>query len=121
MWPGQLTGGGARNNLSKEPKRGSATAFESGKGRQMSHLRFTGFSAELFRFLAALSRNNDRQWFAEHRRDYQNHVLSPIKSFTLDLGPSIRLVNEEFETSPRVGHTITRINNDSRFQKSRSP
>ena len=87
----------------------------------MNQPRFSGFSARLFQFLSDLDQHNDREWFDEHRREYRSDVLAPVKSFTADLGPMIRMVNDEFETEPRVGRTISRINNDLRFHKNRLP
>src|ERR1051325_2256084 len=87
----------------------------------MSHLRFSGFSAVLFQSLSALPDNTRRECFAAHRRQYQSAVLAPVKAFVADLGPIIHLLNEAFDTEPRVGRTISRINNDLRFHRSRPP
>ena len=87
----------------------------------MDHVRFSGFSAGLFQFLSALAENNTREWFDEQRRHYQSEVLAPVKSFVADLGPIIHMLNEAFDTEPRVGRTISRINNDLRFHRNRPP
>ena len=87
----------------------------------MSHVRFSGFSAGLFQFLSALAENNSREWFDAHRDEYQSEVLTPVKSFVADLGPIIHMLNEAFDTEPRVGRTISRINNDLRFHRNRPP
>lgn len=85
----------------------------------MNHVRFTGFPARLFEFFAALAENNRKAWFDQHRHEYQTAVLGTVKSFVADLGPLFRMLNDEFETEPRVGRTISRINNDMRFHKTR--
>jgi uncharacterized protein (TIGR02453 family) len=87
----------------------------------MNHGHFSGFPAGLFQFFSALAENNSREWFDAHRCQYQSEVLAPIKSFVTDLGPIIHLLNEAFETAPRVGRTISRINNDLRFHRNRPP
>jgi uncharacterized protein (TIGR02453 family) len=87
----------------------------------MNRGRFEGFSAELFRFLSGLAENNNKIWFDEHRREYETAVLGPIKAFVAELGPIIRMLNEEIETEPRVGRTLSRISNDMRFHKNRPP
>lgn len=87
----------------------------------MDRVRFEGFSANLFRFLTELASNNRKEWFDEHRREYEAEVLSPIKSFVTDIAPIVRMLNPEFETEARVGRTISRINNDLRFHKDRPP
>jgi uncharacterized protein (TIGR02453 family) len=85
----------------------------------MNRVRFQGFSEGLFRFLAGLAENNNKQWFDEHRPEYETEVLGPIKAFVGELGPIVHMLNEEIETEPRVGRTISRINNDVRFHKNR--
>jgi hypothetical protein len=87
----------------------------------MNSVRFEGFSAGLFRFLSGLAENNNKPWFDEHRREYETEVLGPIKAFVAELGPIMHMLNEDLETEPRVGRTISRINNDIRFHKNRAP
>jgi uncharacterized protein (TIGR02453 family) len=87
----------------------------------MNRVRFEGFSAGLFRFLSGLAENNNKPWFDEHRREYEAEVLGPVKAFVAELGPIIHMLNEEIETEPRVGRTISRISNDMRFHKNRPP
>jgi uncharacterized protein (TIGR02453 family) len=87
----------------------------------MSRKRFAGFSPELFQFLRGLAANNNKAWFDENRSRYQIEVLDLVKSFVTDFGQIMHLLNAEFETEPRVGRTISRINNDMRFHKNRPP
>ena len=89
--------------------------------RSMDRVRFEGFSPGLFRFLSGLVENNNKQWFDEHRAEYQAEVLSPIKAFTAELSPILHMLNEDIETEARVGRTISRISNDIRFHKNRPP
>jgi len=87
----------------------------------MNRVRFNGFSAKLFQFLAGLGENNNKPWFDEHRREYEAEVLGPVKAFVAELGPILHMLNEDIETEPRVGRTISRISNDMRFHKNRPP
>ena len=87
----------------------------------MSRVGFRGFSAGLFRFFGELAENNNKDWFDHRRRQYETDVLSVIKSFVVDLGPILRMLNDGLETEPRVGRTISRISNDMRFHKNRPP
>lgn len=87
----------------------------------MNSGRFEGFSTDLFQFLSGLAENNNKPWFDVHRRQYEAEVLGPIKAFVAELGPIIHMLNEEIETEPRVGRTISRISNDMRFHKNRPP
>jgi len=86
----------------------------------MSH-GFEGFSTMLFQFLSGLAENNNKPWFDEHRKEYETYVLGPVKAFVAELGPILRMLNEEIEIEPRVGRTISRISNDMRFHKNRPP
>jgi len=87
----------------------------------MNPLRFEGFSAGLFQFLSGLGENNSKDWFDQHRGDYEMQVLGTMKAYVSELGPIMRMLNEDFEIEPRVGRTISRINNDIRFHKDRPP
>lgn len=87
----------------------------------MNRVRFEGFSAGSFQFFSELVDNNSKEWFDEHRREYETVVLAPVKSFVTELGPILRILNEGLETEARVGRTISRINNDMRFHKDRPP
>ena len=81
--------------------------------------RFVGFSQSLFDFLGRLAANNSREWFADHRDLYREVLLDPVKAFVADFGPIVHMLNQELESEPKVGRTISRINNDVRFHKNR--
>ncbi|HLG16839.1 MAG TPA: DUF2461 family protein [Blastocatellia bacterium] len=85
----------------------------------MGNVRFEGFSPELFDFLRGLSENNNKDWFDQQRRRYETEVLAVTKAFVTELGPFVGMLNQELETEPRVGKTVSRINNDIRFHKDR--
>ena len=85
----------------------------------MSRQRFEGFSSSLFQFFQELAAHNNKAWFDENRRLYQTEVLDSVKSLVADFGIILRMLNEELDSEPRVGRTISRINNDIRFHKNR--
>jgi hypothetical protein len=87
----------------------------------MGRIRFDGFSGGLFRFLRNLAENNSKEWFDEHRREYEASLLVPAKAFVAEMGPTLQMLNRELETEPRVGRTLSRINNDVRFNRNRLP
>jgi len=87
----------------------------------MKEVRFKGFPAGLFGFLSALPQNNNKEWFDLHREKYHAEVLGPIKAFVTEIGPLLKMLNEQFETEPMVGRTISRINNNLRFNRARPP
>jgi hypothetical protein len=43
------------------------------------------FSTATFRFLRALDRNNNREWFHTHKDDYERHVREPFIQLLTDL------------------------------------
>jgi uncharacterized protein (TIGR02453 family) len=87
----------------------------------MKESRFTGFSSDMFGFLRDLEQNNNREWFDDNRRLYETSVLGAAKSFVSEIGPILAMLNQGFETEPRVGRTISRISNDMRFNRHRPP
>jgi uncharacterized protein (TIGR02453 family) len=87
----------------------------------MTRVRFEGFRPALFQFLSELAQNNNKPWFDEHRQEYEAELLGPVKAFVTELGPILHMLNENLETEPKVGRTISRINNDTRFHKNRPP
>lgn len=66
----------------------------------------------MFNFLRDLAQNNNKEWFDTNRRLYESEVLGAAKSFVSEIGPILAMLNQEFETEPRVGRTISRISND---------
>lgn len=85
----------------------------------MDRVGFQGFSPGLFRFLRGLTSNNNKEWFDKHRREYDNHVLGPVKAFVRGIGPTLHMLNPSLEIEPRVGRTLSRISINGRFNKNR--
>ena len=54
------------------------------------------------RFLGALRRNNRKQWFDEHRSDYEEQLLEPAKEFVIDLGAKLRTLRPKLQVDPRT-------------------
>ncbi len=80
-------------------------------------MAFEGFPAEALVFLANLARNNDREWFHEHRDEYDRLLLEPARDFVEAMGDQL----PEAHADPRVGRSIMRINRDTRFSKHKRP
>ena len=43
------------------------------------------FTPATFRFLRALARNNQREWFQAHKDDYERHVREPFLQLITDM------------------------------------
>jgi len=81
-------------------------------------MAFAGFSPELLTFLAELGRNNRRDWFQEHRDEYESLLLEPARDFVEAMGERL---GPELHADPRVGGSIFRINRDTRFSRDKRP
>lgn len=78
---------------------------------------FEGFHPEGFKYLKGLERNNNAQWFSDHRDEYENHLVIPSKSFITSIAPFFNQLNPGIRTEPKFNQTIMRISNDMRFSK----
>lgn len=81
--------------------------------------RFEGFSAEAFRFLADLKRNNRRDWFLERKSTYLREVRDPMEHFVEAIGARLEGFAPEFVANPRT--SVYRIYRDTRFSADKSP
>ena len=80
------------------------------------------FSAELFRFLRELAKNNSRDWFQSNRERYETALREPCLRFVSDAGPLLRGISRELVADPRpVGGSLFRIHRDTRFSRDKSP
>jgi uncharacterized protein (TIGR02453 family) len=83
--------------------------------------KFSGFSPDAFQFLRNLPNNNHKEWFELHKADYHDHVLKPLQALVAGLGPLMMSIDPDFEVTPAISKTISRIYRDTRFSKDKSP
>lgn len=82
----------------------------------------TYFNDKTFKFLRALARNNNREWFHAHKADYETHVRGPFKILLTDLQPDLASVSEYYRAEPKtVGGSLFRIQRDTRFANDKAP
>ncbi len=80
------------------------------------------FAAETFAFLEELAENNNRQWFQDNKKRYEQHVKDPAIRFIIDSQPLLREISPHFVADPRpVGGSLFRIYQDTRFSKDKRP
>src|SRR3970282_1259516 len=84
-------------------------------------MSFSGFSKDTARFLAGLSRNNDKAWFDAHRTDYEAHFVEAAKRFVEALAPRLKRIDSSLQAIPKVNGSILRIHRDIRFSKDKTP
>ena len=80
-----------------------------------------GFSKESYEFLFLLSANNEKSYFEERRKEYEEVILKPLKALAQELAPFMLSVDPAFDVRPVMGATISRIYRDTRFSKDKSP
>ena len=74
-------------------------------------------TTESFKFMAELWANNNKAWFEENRKRYDQHVRLPMKAMVKDLTEPVMTILPEFFGKPKV----SRINNDIRFTPNKPP
>jgi len=78
---------------------------------------FQGFSPETFEFLWGIRFNNEKPWFEAHKKEYQDHLLIPMRELCADVQ---REMAERFPKVPLNQH-ISRIYRDARRLFGRGP
>lgn len=80
------------------------------------------FTKKTFSFLVALAENNNRDWFAEHRQEYEDVVRQPSLDFISDMSHEMPAISRHFlAQSKKVGGSLRRVYRDTRFSKDKTP
>jgi uncharacterized protein (TIGR02453 family) len=80
------------------------------------------FTPATFKFLRALARNNERDWFQAHKPQYEEHVKEPSLRLVADLAQPLRKLSPQLVADPRpIGGSLFRIYRDTRFSKNKAP
>ena len=77
----------------------------------------TPFSQKTLDFLFENRLNDSREWFSDHKKEYQALVIQPLRQLVMDLSPTMLELDPEFTTEPKVDKTICRIWRDTRYSK----
>lgn len=77
------------------------------------------FTEEFVAYLKGLTRNNTRDWFHEHKREYENHVKRPFNDFVTEIIDRVSLIDSAVEIRPK--DAVFRIVRDIRFSKDKTP
>jgi len=88
------------------------------KARVTNSAEFAGFPVETIRFLRALKRNNDRDWFMAHKDQYESFIKAPSLSLIEALKPGLKKITPLVVASPRC---LGRIYRDTRFSEDKRP
>jgi len=80
------------------------------------------FTQQSFDFLTALSNNNNREWFSDHKQLYEDVVRSPALEFIADMSDELVTISPHFLAVRRkVGGSLMRVHRDVRFAKDKRP
>jgi len=80
------------------------------------------FTPDLFRFLARLKRNNNREWFQAHKPEYESHAHQPAIQFITDFAGPLSGISPYLVSDPRSTRgSLFRIYRDTRFATDKRP
>jgi uncharacterized protein (TIGR02453 family) len=80
---------------------------------------FDGYPKEGITFLKQLKKNNNREWFAKHKQEYEDFVKLPMQSLVAELNPMMKSFASDFVIDPK--RSLFRIYRDTRFSKNKTP
>ncbi len=83
--------------------------------------KFPGFPKRTVTFLRELAKNNDRDWFAAHKAEYEAAIMEPARAFVLAMGERLRHLSPGIKFDPRANGSLFRIYRDVRFSADKSP
>ena len=84
--------------------------------------QFEGFPNGCIPFLKQLARNNNREWFNEHKQRYEDNVRSPAMTFIAAMAPQLPSLSAHFRAIPKkVGGSLMRVYRDTRFAGDKTP
>jgi len=81
---------------------------------------FNGFCPQSLTFLSQVRQENSKEWFDEHRADYERALLTPFRALVTDLGTSMLMIDDMLEIRPAIGKTLSRIHRDTRFSNDKT-
>ena len=85
-------------------------------------MTFNGFSIKAIEFLADLRANNEREWFQEHKSDYERWVREPALDFITAFSKPLSKFAPSFVAIPKkVGGSLMRPYRDIRFSRDKTP
>ncbi|MHB1616019.1 MAG: DUF2461 domain-containing protein [Metallibacterium sp.] len=80
------------------------------------------FTPDAFKFLRALARHNERDWFKAHQDTYEQAVREPFLALITALQAPLAQISPHFRADPRkLGGSLFRIQRDTRFSGDKQP
>ncbi|MEW8624135.1 MAG: DUF2461 domain-containing protein [Candidatus Thiodiazotropha sp.] len=83
---------------------------------------FSGFPKQTLPFLQRLARNNQREWFNDHKQDYETYVRKPAFALIEEMAPKLKSLSNHFHAiAKKSGGSLMRVYRDTRFSKDKTP
>ncbi len=80
------------------------------------------FTPKFLAFFKSLAKNNNREWFNEHKSEYLQSVVQPMCLFIEQMAPRLKRISPHFIADSRPhGGSMFRIYRDVRYAKDKSP
>ena len=80
---------------------------------------FTQFTPKAFTFLRGIAKNNRKEWFEEHRADFEREIKRPLALLVEEVDVHLATIAPEIVGSPKK--SVFRIHRDVRFSKNKAP
>ena len=88
----------------------------------MAANRYAIFKPASIKFLRELKKNNNRDWFNEHKPRYEDDVLDVALNFIQSMHDPLQEFAPHFTAIPkRMGGSLMRVYRDTRFSKNKTP
>jgi uncharacterized protein (TIGR02453 family) len=80
---------------------------------------FSGFTQDMIDFMLEIRFNNNKEFMAAHRREYEQKMRAPHHALIEALAPHMLLIDPQMEVRP--AKALSRVFRDTRFSKDKAP
>lgn len=77
-------------------------------------MEFQGFSEKALPFLESIRQNNSKEWFENHKTEYETLILNPSRLFVEEMGEHLMALEPTVNFSPKINQSLFRIYRDTR-------
>ncbi len=77
-------------------------------------MEFKGFSKKALPFLKKIRQNNNKEWFAAHKSEYEEYILNPSRAFVVEMGEHLQALEPTIHAEPKINKSLYRIYRDTR-------
>ncbi|ADN09066.1 DUF2461 domain-containing protein [Sulfurimonas autotrophica] len=77
-------------------------------------MEFKGFSKKTLPFLESIRKNNNKEWFSAHKKEYEELILNPSRAFVTEMGEHLQALEPFINAIPKINKSLYRIYRDTR-------